>query len=54
MLNANKDSHQAEISDLQQELEKLKSEAPNADIDAKTVVISSESQEPTEAQGRQQ
>ena len=54
MLNANKDSHQAEISALQQELEKLRSETADADIDAKTVVISSESQEPTEAQGQQQ
>ena len=52
MLNANKDSHQAEISALQKELDTLKSEA--ADIDAKTVVIPAESQEPTEAQDQQQ
>jgi hypothetical protein len=51
MLNANKDSHQAEISALQKELETLKSEA--ADIDAKTVVIPAESQEPTKAQDQQ-
>lgn len=52
MLNANKDSHQAEITALQKELETLRGEA--SDIDAKTVVITAESQEPTEAQDQQQ
>jgi hypothetical protein len=52
MLKANKDSHQAEITALQKELETLKGEA--SDIDAKTVVITAESQEPTEAQDQQQ
>ncbi len=52
MLNANKDSHQAEITALQKELETLRGEA--SDIDAKTVVITAESQEPSEAQDQQQ
>ena len=52
MLNANKDSHQAEITALQKELETLRGEA--SDIDAKTVVISAESEEPTEVQDQQQ
>lgn len=52
MLNANKDSHQAEITALQKELETLRGEA--SDIDAKTVVITAESQKPSEAQDQQQ
>ncbi len=51
-LNANKDSHQSEIAALQKELETLRGQA--SDIDSKTVVITAESQEPTEAQDRQQ
>jgi hypothetical protein len=52
MLNADRDSHQAEISALQNERDTLKLAA--AEIDAKTVVISAESQEPAEAQEQQQ
>jgi hypothetical protein len=52
MLNANKDSHQAEITALQKELETLRGEA--SDIDSKTVVITAESQKPSEAQDQQQ
>jgi hypothetical protein len=52
LLNANKDSHQAEIIALQKELETLRGEA--SDIDTKTVVITDESQEPTEVQDQQQ
>jgi hypothetical protein len=51
-LSVNKDSHQSEIAALQKELESLRGEA--TDIDAKTVVITAESQEPTEAQDQQQ
>jgi hypothetical protein len=51
-LNANKDSHQAEITALQKELETLRGQA--SDIDSKTVVIAAESQEPTKAQDQQQ
>jgi hypothetical protein len=52
ILNANKDSRQAEITALQKELETLRGEA--SDIDPKTVVITAESQEPSEAQDQQQ
>ena len=52
MLSANKDSQQSEITALQKELETLRAEA--SDIDVKTVVITEESQEPTEAQDQQQ
>ena len=51
-LNANKDSHQAEITALQKELENLRGQA--SDLSAKTVVITEESQEPTEVQDQQQ
>jgi len=50
-LNANKNSHQDEIAALQKELETLRSQA--SDIDTKTVVMTAESQEPTEAQDQQ-
>jgi hypothetical protein len=50
-LNANKNSHQDEIAALQKELETLRSQA--SDIDTKTVVMTAEPQEPTEAQDQQ-
>ncbi len=50
-LNANKNSHQDEIAALQKELETLRSQA--SDIDTKTVVMTAEPQEPTEARDQQ-
>jgi hypothetical protein len=50
-LNAQNDSHRAEIKTLQQQLESLAGETPDAD--AKTVVIPADSQEPIEAQEQQ-
>jgi uncharacterized integral membrane protein len=50
-LNAQNDSHLAEIKTLQRELESLQGEV--ADADAKTVVIPADAQEPIEAQEQQ-